>query len=178
MGTTAKGIRYGELTDAPDGPTQEQQLAEDVDDLLTVPSRQLARSGSLTVGEATWTAVPGYGAGNLYTTGDVTYPGSGIVQVGTAGLYDWDFTGLWREPTAIEFRGVKIQVGGSDPTYLQGAHFGSFGSTVGGAVYFPWTAGGKIALAASDLVQAFVWSSGTGSGTVINSLVFALTRVA
>lgn len=181
MTTTSQGLPLYAQTDSADIATKFNANMNAVDALLPI-SRQMARTAVLSMSEATWTAVNGYGAGALYNvpaSSGVSYPGSGVLQVDRAGLYRWSLTALWTEKTSAEFRGVKIQVNGSDATWSQGAHFGYFGSSGGGGTPFPWTAGGEIVLATSDQVQAFCWSSGTGTGNSIaaNGLVFTLVRV-
>lgn len=108
MGTTTNyALRYPALTDAPDGPTQVQDLAEDVDAALDAAvtdqwvrgvyvekTADEGRSNTVTLADDGPTggslALAGLVAGAKYEiTGLILYDGGAATS---AGLFDWTFT--------------------------------------------------------------------------------------
>lgn len=179
MTTTSKGIPLYDLTDDADLATKLDAIASATDDLLTVASRQMARTNTLTLSTFTWTAVDGYNIGSTWNepaSGGITYPGSGVLQVTDDGLYDWEH--VWSYPLSAGnamLHAAKLQVNGADPTYSQG--FWAVWEPAGSGS-FPRTAGGKVPLSAGDQIQVFLLQSGTGVSQTVNPMATTITRAA
>lgn len=177
MPNTTLGFPYSSLTDAPNGPVQEQSLAEAIDAYMQAnyyPKCGYSLSGTTghSVASATQYAIAAWDA-TEYDAGGITYA-AGILTVPVAGLYHWDGTTEWANPGATYQRGMYIKVNGAIPATQAGRNDFHVEPESSTAQFL--SSGGAIALDAGDALQA--WLYHTGAGQTVTPFAFSLYRVA
>lgn len=129
MPNTSRGYPYPTIADSASGPTQIQSLAQAVDNDLSsnfVPATyiRMARSVAFPItANDTWYGVNAWLDGTQKRVGNITYAGSGLVQINVAGEYAWEFSAAWPgvDSSNAGFRRygtVLLGRGGATPTEL------------------------------------------------------------
>jgi hypothetical protein len=136
--------------------------------------RQVGRTATLSVLNTTWSSVSSFDGGTLYNVGDIAYA-AGVFTVGTAGLYEFEYSVTFPSTTTSHSRALKAVVNGSDPAYLQGQTWWTYPAATVGALTL--TGSGKIPLNIGDQVTPQIYQS-SGSTLVVNPRAFALVRTA
>lgn len=191
MGTTTNfALRYPAETDAPDGATQIQNLAEDVDAAIDVATGSQfvtpvfarkatdeARASNTTLANDTSLVLPGLVSGAIYEIeGVILYDGGASTN---AGLFDWKFAvpsgstmtyAYARENSSGQFTGAYPSPGSTTNT----------ANTTGVGTTMSVTIRGILVCASNGSLQ-FMWAQDVSKGTATHVLAnswLAARRVA